>query len=102
MKNIIPSSPGNFYESTYDATSSNNIQNTLQTLLTRLKNERTVTSSNGKVLLDNIDATKGIIINDVEYTTLPSDKIINTNGEYYLELSSFEASEDITIEYVVK
>ena len=60
MKNIIPSSPSNFYESTYDATSSNNIQNTLQTLLTRLKNERTVTSSNGKVLIDNIDATKGI------------------------------------------
>ena len=52
--------------------------------------------------MDNIDTTKLIIINGVQYTSLPTDKIINKGGKYYLDLSKFSASENIVIEYVSK
>jgi len=62
-----------------------------------------VQSNDAKVLLDNLDNTKTIVIK-VNGTALEdiTGKIIEENGEYYLDLNTFNPGDSIVVEYIAK
>ncbi len=98
MEKIIPSSSSDFYESSY---ANDLIFKTMESLRQDIsKSNYTLQSTNGKVELNGlyVDNSHPIIINGTTYTSIP-DKIVLDNGKYYLDLTKFGASEEVSIIY---
>ena len=74
-------------------------------IATEIGGEEVPTQSvDGKIKLTDIDLTREVTVNGVALTDAEknNDKIVSIGGEYYLDLSKFDTTQKISVEYFTK
>ena len=107
LKNTIASKPKNYIPVTNDLSEIEEaIESSMKDFTSKTETDFE-TSEDAKVLLDNIDTSKDVTVNE-EKLKFDSDTqqfnkyIVKENGKYYLDLTKFDADEDVSITYTVK
>ena len=102
MTSKIKSNNGYFFSSVSDAESSNSISNKLEELMDLTHSTVNDSTTEKEYLLSGLNDSYNAIINGTEINPKSNDgKIFKRDGKYYLNLTKFDSTQTINIEYYI-